>query len=352
MEKVEEIVISNNTIIKRELEDLFILNNSIVKSESSTVIMLGMINYVTLINLEIINYISNNFNVNLNPFLKYKEKANNIRAMLKEDSISFKDRSIKIEKTNKDIFEEFKKYSKVNNLFDFLVDNLGVYYKDEKIIGNTFLYNKSFKCFKDNDVYEKNILTEYAKNQIQLINDFSKIFKVSITNSINAKKINIVSKDYNVLKPKTEIFKDNINRNICLKILDMISNINYYLFIISNILGIDSTLRYRIAYMIWYSTYNDLKSMINDNYLFENKLEEKEFINILNSQKKFLSKDFRNCMLHYDFKRVINEVYYDKNKHFFGLIEQLFNIPELEFILLIDIYLKRMVDLFEETILK
>lgn len=348
----EKIFIGNNTIIKRELEDILKLNMSIIKSSSSEILMLGLINYTSFINLEVMNYISNNFNTDLRQFLKFKNIIINIRARLKEENISFKERSIKIAQFNKETYEEFKKTNIISDILNISVENLGIYYKDKKIIGNTFLYDKNYKYLKTDGSYGKEKIIDYGNEQGQLVAEFSKIFKVSTGEKIDTKKIDIVCKDFDVFSLKTKIFNDNIDRTICLKILDMISNINYYFMIIANILENNSTLRYRIAYIIWYTAYNDLSKIIDVNSSFDKPLEEKKFSDILNNQKIYLNQDFRNCMFHYDIKHVITKEYYDENKLFLGLVEQIFNFSELEYIITIEVFLKRLLKLFEETILK
>lgn len=348
----EKIFISNNTIIKRELEDLIKLHMSVVKSNSSEMLMLGLINYANFINLEVINYISNNFNTDLRQFLKFKKSIKNIRARLKEESINFKERSAKIAEFNKETYEEFKKTNVISKILNISVENLGIYYTDKKIIGNTFLYGKSYNSLKTNGSYDKEKIIDYSKEQGQLIAEFSEIFKVSNNEIIDVKKIDIVCKDFDVFSSETKVFNDNVNRTICLKILDMISNINYYFMIIANILENNSTLRYRIAYIIWHTTYNDLRKIIDVNSSFDKPLEEKEFSDILDNQKIYLNKEFRNCMFHYDIKSVITKEYYDENKVFLGLVEQIFNSFELEYMIMIEFFLKRLLKLFEEKVLK
>ncbi len=346
----DELVVQNNILIKNELIDAYkIYINFKNNKDSSPILMLGWMNYLTLLNLGIIDYLEKNYDADFRKNLKFKKIIKSIRARTKKDELDFNSRYEKIKQLNENSYDDFLKMSKITSRyspFAFLIDNLGVYYFNNKIIGNTFLYNELYKPLISKQNKEE-YLFNYGKEQGEIFSILSKIYAIDANEKFDTLNFKIDSTDFNVLKQTSEIFNEKIDRNICLRFLDVICKINYFFNVIAIILNTNSSLRYRIAYIIWETVYNDLSKMMSTS-LFK----DENLTNILNEQLVFQNKNFRNCMFHYDIKDSLKKNSYCKDEIFCGLIQQEYNISEEKYKRMLDKFLLDIAFYLENLVIK
>lgn len=356
MEKVIniELVQNTNIMIREELKDIYKIYLNINKTQNTIVSMFWSV-YLNLLNLGMIDYLEKNYNVELRKKLKYKKAIKSIRGRTKSDELSFEDRYNKINTLNKETHEDFIKMSSFVSKHRFLkdlIDNLGVYYIDFKPIGNTFLYATLFKPILKNKEDLKQHLFDFGKEQGQIFSALMKCFSIEQNDNIDVNVFIVKYKDFNTTKKNNGLLKKDIDINVGLKLLDIICNINYYQIIICKVLPNNSTLRYRLAYIIWNTIYNNIEKMCNSEIFIKSPLNVKEYESILEKQKIFNKRNFRNCMFHYDMKDSISDNCYNNKLMFFGLIQQEFNISDNEYKTNIEIALNDILILLEKDILK
>lgn len=349
-----DITDNTNILIKEELKDIYKMCITISKTQNAVISMFWF-NYLNLLNLGIIDYIEENYNVELRKELRYKKAIKSIRGRTKSDELPFEKRYEKINTLNEQTHEDFinmSSFIKEHRFLKDLVDNLGVYYIDVKPIGNTFLFATLYKPLLKNKEELNQHLFDFGKEQGQVLSALMKCFSVEQNDNIDVNAFLVKYKDFNTTKNSNGLFKNDIDVNIGLSLLDMICKINYYQVIICNTLPSKSTLRYRLAYIIWDTIHSDISKMC-DNEIFVNcPFNIKKYKDLIKGQQHFKNRNFRNCMFHYDIKNSINERYYNNKLMFLGLIQQEFSFSDNDYKIKIETALNNILVLLENDILK
>lgn len=326
----------NTILVKEEVTSLYIITNSIIKNKDGDIICLGFNNYLILLTLEITDYINNNYSTNIN--IKYKSKLKECRARIKPYQLEISEIFTKINKLNKETMNTYtQNLSKIAKiLFSNLITNLGVFEYNNRIIANTFLIAKDLKpiIYKDNKP-DKDKIIEISSTTGELLRTLTAIFnkKIPKINDVNLDfKEKFILKNYNVFKKHNEFFAKDIDINISLFLLDILSIINFCNEIIYRF-NISESLKYRILYIAYYRTYHNLNTIFNTNTDKLNNLK------LIHDKYKILNnRIFRNAMFHYDFSDKINETELDDTELYFGLIKKYFKINQFEYKILIKNY--------------
>lgn len=323
-----------------EIKNLTGLIIGITKNKNAPILILGMTNYIILFSIEAVKYIEENKKIEIS--YKYKKQLNNSRARIKESAKDCNGMLEDIKRINEKTYNKY--YEKCSNLakkyFSFLITNLGVYFYKDNIIGNTFLYEmNNKKIFLTDKTYDKektrSVAIELGMMLKKILNRFNEI-ETSINVNIN---YNINSKDYDVYT-KCNLINSNIELNLGLLLLNIFSTINFYKYIISEF-DICDSLKYRIAYCIFYKTYSDLKEISKENKDFND-------IFAINKYTLLYNKDFRNNMFHYNFQNDLEEI--DENEMYYGLINKQLKITEEEFKKILNDYINEIHIIINEMI--
>lgn len=339
----------NNELVKNDIIEIYSFLKFVIKNKDP-VLHLGSFYYCVFIIIEVINYLENVYKLELKKNLKYKKALINIRSRLKpyenllENNKLYSDIENLNEKTMNSFFIKAGKLAQI--FFKSLITNLGVYKYTNNIIGNTFLYEKKYKTImKDsNKVYE---VSQVIGESIVTI---ARIFKINI-NDYMIKNFKIVTEnsDYNVYENKNKLF-NNSNTNINLLLLDEMSIINFYRFIITKIMNNNET-KYRLGYIVFFQTIKNIETIIqlNNRVSMENDLSKlsKE----IDVYKDLVNDRYRNCMYHYDICNDLNKEDIIHDEMFFGLIKKHLNINETEFKDRINMYIENVSNLIEGIIL-
>lgn len=228
-------------------------------------------------------------------------------------------------------------------LFPRLIDNIGITLYKRKIIDNTFLDEiDNKKIIMTNGKYDSSKTFEVGKEVGSLI--------IKILDQIGGKykkvdlNINesIFNKDYNVYYQQNNLFQCDLEVNCCLLLLNALCSLNYYKYLIREF-NISNSLKYRIAYIVFSRTFNNLYKIAVVNSL-------SSILNILRKYDYLNNRNFRNKMFHYDIYNEISIHEFNKNDMFLGLITKIFNISEKDYIKNMDDYIDDISTIIEPTI--
>lgn len=337
----------NTILVANELKSLYAITNSIIKNKNSSILFFGFCNYVILLNIEIYDYINKVYDKGLTYPLKSRLKES--RARIKEYNIDSEKVLRKIEDLN---YNSFKHYSEdlpiiTKVFFGKLITNLGIYKYNNIIISNTFLIDKDFKSIiYKNEKINRDKIRETGEVLGENLSFLYYIFfkDTQYTTKTNINEI-ITSEDYNVTK-KNKLLKSNIDINISLFFLDILSIINYCIVIIDKF-EICDELKYRIFYLAYYRTYHNLKIVVdnssNDYLSIKKNIKKYEFLD---------NKNFRNSMFHYYLVDKLEENEIINDQMYLGIIYKYFGINDVDYKKQLKSYLKETSDSLSEYILR
>lgn len=337
----------NTMLVANELKSLYAITNSIIKNKNSSILFFGFCNYVILLNIEIYDYINKVYGEGLTYPLKSRLKES--RARIKEYNIDSEKVLRKIEDLNCNSFEHYSKDLPVITkvLFGKLITNLGIYKYNDIIVSNTFLIDKDFKpIIYKNGVINREKIREtgevLGKNLSFLYSIFFKDVQYTTETNIDE---SFTSEDYNVTK-KNKLLKPNIDINVSLFFLDILSIINYCIVIIDKFEICDG-LKYRIFYLAYYRTYHNLKIVVDNSsndYLSIKKIIKKyEFLD---------NRDFRNSMYHYYLLDKLEENEIVNDQMYLGIIYKHFGINDIDYKKQLKSYLKETSNSLSEYVLR
>jgi hypothetical protein len=330
-------------MIRNDINCIYKILKDIVKEEKEAVLMIGWLEYFSLITIEAIKYLDSKIDtLNIRKNMNNKKAIESCRARLKPYNTEYENFYNDIEKLNEEKLKEFENYTikKVPKFLRFIIDNYGTYSINNKIIFNTFLSEYLYKKM----LISPEKMFDVGKEIGQNIKIISKLLGIK-ENDYKGEKRNfkIIDNDYNVYIQPNLLFKDYIDSNYGLLLLNNISLMNFYTEVITKMTN-NEFLKYRIAYIIYDCTSSNLKKM---NIVKDiPKLKD-----ILNAMEILNNRDFRNCMYHYNIESVINEDEIKMNL-FFGLIEKCLKIEIEEYKSALDYYLLLLPRIIENYILK
>ena len=340
---MNEIKEKNLLLVKNDVEELAGIISALIKHNEAYTIILGINCYLILIAVEILNYIENNLNIIIT--YKYKNYFKSTRARIKPYENSYEEMLSKITELNKKKFEYYSNLCDpiTKEIAPTLIDNIGITFLDGIIIDNTFLDElDNKKIILSNGEYDSSKVLAVSKELGLLIKKILNSINCTSRNvSLNINK-NVSSKDFNVFFQQNILFNNDLEVNISLLLLNILCSLNYYKFLISDF-DISNSLKYRIAYIIYNRTFNNLDKIVEANKLHSIKTVLDKYAN-LNNQS------FRNKMFHYDMYKVIDNNNYKKNSVYLGLVEKYFNISEDDFMKQIDNYFNELPLIVERTI--
>ena len=337
----------NTILVANELKSLYAITNSIIKNKNNSILFMGFSNYSILLITEIYNYINKVYNKSITYPLK--RRLNESRGRIKEYNIDSENILKKIDDLNYNSFEHYSKDLPVITkvFFKKLITNLGIYKYNNAIISNTFLIAKDLKpiIYKNNKINKEKIIetSEVLGKSLFLLH--SVFFKGEQHFTETNITETIISEDYNVIK-KNKLLKSNIDINISLFFLDILSIINYCIVIIDKF-EICDELKYRIFYLAYYRTYHNLKIVVDNNsndYLAIKKIIKK--YNFLDNR------NFRNSMYHYYLVDKLEENEIINDQMYYGIIYKYFGIDDIDYKKQLKIYLKETSDSLSEYILR
>lgn len=314
----------NNKMVINEIKSLCGLIKSVRKSKNSSIIALGIFNYFILFAIEAINYIEITQNIIIN--YNYKTQLNSSRARIKEYTKDYNGILEDIKKINKKTYTDF--YDKTSNFvkkhFSYMITNLGIYYYNEQIIGNTFLYEMdNKKIFLTNNVYDKNKIYLASIEVGKMLKNVLKNFGEEELDIKTKKENKILSKDYDVYT-NNKLFNKNVDLNCCLLLLNILSVLNFYKYIIKDYKICDS-LKYRIGYCVFYRSYYNLQEIIKSNTDFcKIKI-------VLDKYSKLDNRTFRNGIFHYNLQGKLKENELDYNDIYCGVLKKQLDLTTDEF---------------------
>lgn len=335
MKKIEKY---NYDLVKKDIENLYKIYKDLLKEEKCNILIMGWFQYFILICIEALNYIK------INRILKYKKILENCRARMKPLKIDYNLMYQKMEKLNLDKMIEYKEYVKkyARILFSNCITNYGLYKIDDKIIGNTFLYESLYKkIIYENGSINVNKILNVSKEIGETISDLINYFELERKYIGISKNIKIKCEDYNVFKNNNKLLNANIDTNKGLILLNAISLINFYNFVISK-MNVRKELKYRLGYIVYDNTYGNISKITGKERIIYEKLKKFECLN---------KKEFRNCMFHYNLENDLEDEEI-KEEMYFGIIYKYLNISEEEYINLIDEYMNKISYILEKCILK
>ena len=153
------------------------------------------------------------------------------------------------------------------------------------------------------------------------------------------------------------IFKDiTLSKPIKIYLLDLLSMTNFFVYTYNKIVQKDFGYNLRIKFICCYYVVGGLdklrKHIKNNNQMGKKIIQIFERLQL--DDMSLFSPDFRNCMMHYSFRdndgySLINDIEYDIDKLFFGLIESCYNgMSYDDFKIKIDKKLKDISEILEE----
>lgn len=333
----------NTMLVKRELEEMLGIIKSLMENEDSSKLSAGINCYLILIVIEALNYIENNLNLSID--YKFKRILKSSRARIKPYDSSYKKMLENMQKLNEEKYNYFSGLCKpiAKTLFPKLIDNIGITLYKGKIIDNTFL---------DETDNKKIIITsgKYNPSKIFEVGKELGILIIKILNQIDGKEqsvnlnINekIFNKDYNVYYQQNDLFKCNLEVNCSLLLLNALCSLNYYKYLIREF-NVSNSLKYRIAYIVFSRTFNNLNEIAETNKLHS-------ILSVLKNYDYLNNRKFRNKMFHYDIYNEISTQEFNKNEMYLGLINKIFKISEKDYIKDIDNYIDDLSDSIEQVI--
>ena len=152
----------------------------------------------------------------------------------------------------------------------------------------------------------------------------------------------IYNKDYNVYYQQNDLFQCDLEINCSILLLNALCSINYYKYLIREF-NVSNSLKYRIAYIVFSRTFNNLNKIAETNKL-------NSILNVLKKYDYLNNREFRNKMFHYDIYKEISIQEFNKKDMYLGLINKFFNISEKSYIKDIDNYINDMSIIIEQII--
>lgn len=335
---MKEIEKYNYDLVKKDIENLYIIYKDLLKEKKCDILIMGWFQYLILICIEALNY------AKLNKTLKYKKIIENCRARMKPLKIDYNLMYQKMKKLNSDKMIEYKEYVErhVRILVSNWITNYGVYKINDKIIGNTFLYESLYKkIIYENSSINVNKILNVSKEIGETVSDLINYFELEKKYIGISKNIEIKCADYNVFKNNNKLLRANIDTNKGLILLNSISLINFYNFVISK-MNVRKELKYRLGYIVYDNTHENISKAIGEEKIIYEKLRKFKCLN---------KKEFRNCMFHYNLENDLEDEEI-KEEMYFGIIYKYLNISEKEYIDLIDEYMNEISYTLEKYILK
>ncbi len=337
MNKIEEY---NYNLVKNDIENIYKIFKDLLKEKDINTLILGWFQYFILICIEASNYvdIKNNF--------KYKKAIENCRARMKPLEIEYEKIYYNMEELNYKKMNEFKSYVKrgVREILKSIIPNYGVYKINNKIIGNTFLYESIYKkIIYENGQINTNKMVEVSKEIGSNISILINVFDINRHYDGIDRNISIINKDYNVFKCSNGLFKKCIDTNDGLILLNSISIINFYTNIICEMVT-SKELKYRLGYIVYENTYNNILKSLE-------KIPNEKISKIMKKYECLKNEKFRNCMFHYSILYDLNESEL-KEEMFLGIISKYLSINEETYIKLINKYMIEIAEILEKDILK
>lgn len=329
---MDEIKKENTVLVKNELEEMLGIIMAYHNNKDASKLISGINCYLILIVIEALNYIENTLNINID--YKYKNILKSSRARIKPYNNSYEDILKNIKNLNENKYKYFSNLCKpiAKYLFPTLIDNLGVTLYKEKIIDNTFLDEiDNKKIIITDGEYDSSKAFNVAK-EIGIL-----IMKVLKQVDGKGKKVdlnineNITNKDYNVYFQRNNLFRCNLDVNFCLLLLNILCPLNYYKYIIRSF-NISKSLKYRIAYIVYNRTYNNLFKIAEKNKL-------NSVLKLLDKYNYLNNVDFRNKIFHYDIYNEISDNEFVKEEMYLGLIKKELKVSEKKYIKDIDNYI-------------
>ena len=340
---MNEIKEENTILVKRELEEMLGIIKSLKENKDASKLSLGINCYLILIVIEALNYIENNLNLSID--YKFKSSLKSSRARIKPYDSSYKEMLEIIQKLNEEKYNYFSGLCNpiAKTFFPRLIDNIGITLYKGKIIDNTFLDEiDNKKIITTSGKYDSSKTFEVAKEVGSLI--------IKILNQIDGKeqKVNlnikekIFNKDYNVYYQQNDLFQCDLEVNCSLLLLNILCSLNYYKYLIREF-NISNSLKYRIAYIVFSRTFNNLSEIAEINKLYS-------ILSVLKKYDYLNNREFRNKMFHYDIYNEISIQEFNKKDMYLGLINKIFKISEKDYIKDIDSYINDMSIIIEQII--
>ena len=228
--------------------------------------------------------------------------------------------------------------------------NLGIFTdKNGNVVGNS---QYGYYIFQDNRLLKKKIIDaenianikklkydfapeeyfEYGKFCGKIIARISNIFEnLNITTEVNEVKNELFYKDVNTNKHLKKSYKDENGKALILYLIHILSTINFVLRVLRKYENTDRGWWLRIYYITYYYAWqslNDIKNHSSMNKILDYKMSN--FYSIIDIEsKELINSEFRNCMMHYDFKDknnnfLVENQYLNINIPLFGLVESCF----------------------------
>lgn len=339
----------NNNLLKDEVQSLYSLMKCFMSEDDSAILSLAFQNYLVLIVVEGINYLCEISNLDIN--YEYKRQLNKCRAKIKPYQLELEQITTKISNLN---YETMEYYSNdlpniIKVLFNNMITNLGIYKYKKKIISNTFLItsDQKYLMYTNNKIDTEKMFSS-SKTIGELLsllmkvfkNDYSKISQSNITEKFELE-------DFKVIDKENKLLKRDIDLNIELFLLDILSVLNFYNLIIREA-NICESLKYRIGYITFYRTYHNLNKILD-------KKVEMKFNNLNKICKKYNVLDnrvFRNGMSHYNIVDKLDIIDLKPNEMYLGLINKYLKMDDLYFKNALDNYCEELSNEIERSILK
>lgn len=337
---MKEIEKYNYDLVKKDIANIYIIFNDVIKDKNSSILMLGWFQYFVLICIEVLKY------TKTNKKLKYKKVLENCRARIKPLDIEYDLIYEKMKTLNSDKMKEYTQYVKKDfrKIFSKFVNNYGLYRINNRIIGNTFLYESLYKkIIYENGQISKNKIIEVSKELGEIVAELMAFLGLQKTCESMSNNFCIKNEDYNVFKNNNKLLKENIDTNDGLILLNSISIINFYKFIICQ-MNVRKELKYRLGYIVYDSTYGNIMKVVQKDKI--NKIKEK-----LEKYECLNNREYRNCMFHYNMIKNLTEEEI-KDEIYFGIIQKYLHVTEDEYIRLIDEYMYEIADILEKSILR
>ena len=337
MKKIEKY---NYDLVKKDIENIYIIFNDVIKDKNSSILMLGWFQYFILICIEVLKY------AKTDKKLKYKKVLENCRARIKPLEIEYDLIYEKMKTLNSDKMKEYTGYVKKDfrKIFSKFVNNYGLYRINNRIIGNTFLYENLYKkIIYENGNISKNKMIEVSKEVGEILAELMAFLGLQKTYESMSNNFSIKNEDYNVFKNNNNLLKENIDTNDGLILLNSISIINFYKFIICK-MNVRKELKYRLGYIVYDSSYGNIMKVVQKDKI--NKIKEK-----LEKYECLNNREYRNCMFHYNMTKNLTEEEI-KDEIYFGIIQKYLHVTEDEYIRLIDEYMYEIADILEKSILR
>ena len=257
------------------------------------VLILGWFQYFALLCVEGKKYTATGMK------LKNKKEIENCRAKVKPLEGNYDKICDQIKQLN---IKKMYRFANLAAQNDYITDdkilNYGVYKIDNKIMGNTFLYEHLYKkiIYKNDEVNSDKIIKvseEVGRTLAQLM----KYFQLKNTYVGKENKINIKLEDYNMICNKNKLLNESVDTNEGLILLNSISLMNFYRYIICK-MNVRKELKYRLGYIVYYSTYKDILKIIGTSKKIQLDVTKYNFLDSI---------EYRNCMFHYNLDQDIND---------------------------------------------